>query len=231
MRDFNTPYTAAINGQDVTAFGALVESYSIGGTPVTSSLFLGRNRTTPRLLSHTIGMRPITLNLFFAAPTQKRLAMNKSALDALLVGLPEINFPDGFLYRCSLQSIGDLKILGVEGNQVIATCSYKLTGIRHDSLETHVGNTIFAQGTMPRMDCRLACTTTQARETLQMGPVTFTSVPSGARVIADGIDGILTVGGEPAVGATFLHLPYLVPGEQTLTCPELLTIEYYPTYI
>lgn len=231
MRDFNTPYTAFINGHNVMDFGALVESYSVGGTPVTNSIFLGRNRTTPRLLANTVGMRPITINLFFTARTQHRLALNKSHLDGLLVGLPEINLPDGFLYRCSLSSIGDLQILGVEGNQVIAKCVYKLTGIRHDPLAIVAGNTINAEGTMPRMDCRLICMTTQARETLPMGPVTFTNVPAGVAVVADGIDGILTVDGETAVGATFLHLPYLVPGEQTITCPEALTIEYYPTYI
>ena len=65
---------------------------------------------------------------------------------------------------------------------------------------------------------------------MQVGSVTFSGIHAGDVVVADGIDGILTVNGSPVV-ANFTKLPYLVPGEQTIVCPETLTVEYYPTYI
>lgn len=227
---YRAPYTAYINGVDILDCGALVRSYTIGGTAVQNVAFKGRNRTTIRQLAHTIGTRDITLELFFAAPTQHELALQKSRLDALLLGTPELHLPDGFYYQASLQSAGDLQMLGVEDNQVIAECTYKLKGIRRSAPVSYTGNTIYAEGTMPQMDCVLRCTASRAYSSLQLGPVVFSNVPAGAEVVADGVNGILTVNGA-AVAATLTRLPYLVPGEQTIECPETLTIEYSPTWL
>jgi len=225
------PYTLFIDGVNVADFGALVESYTVGGAEVKSSVFQGRNRTTIRQLAFTIGRRSIKIVLFFAAKTQRALAEQKSQVDALLLGVPDLHLPDGFYYFSVLKSAGDLEILGVEGNKVIGHATYKLEGVRHDALQTVVSNTVAARGTMPRMDAIFSCVTTAARETLQVGPVTFRNVPSGAAVIADGIDGILTVNDAVAAGAVFTRLPFLVPGQQTIECPELLTVQYYPCWM
>ena len=85
---------------------------------------------------------------------------------------------------------------------------------------------------MPQMDAIFSCTTTAVRSTLQVGPVTFRNVPRGAAVIADGINGQLTVNGAAAAAnATFTRLPFVVPGQQTITCPETLTVQYYPCWV
>lgn len=223
-------YSAFINGADIADFGALVESYAVGGAVLNNTTYQGRNRTSFQELSYQIGLRPITLNLFFAAASQHELAMHKSQLDARMVGKFEIRLPDGFLYSCIAEEIGAVQMLGQEGNQMIAQSTYTLQGVRHDPLQTVTGNTLLAEGTAPRMDCRLRCRTTAARATLQMGPVTFKNVPSGATVIADGIDGVMTVNGAGVI-PQFESLPYVVPGRQTITCPETLTIEYYPVWI
>jgi hypothetical protein len=230
-KHFKNPYTIFIDGVNVADHAALVESYTIGGTPVKPSVYLGRNRTTPRELARTIGMRSVSFSLFFQAKTQRELALHKSELDAQLVGLPDLHMPDGFYYRCSVDSIGALEILGVEEKGVIGLASYQLQGIRHDPLTTVEGNTVHALGTMPQMDCRLTCAASQDYDALQVGPVVFAYVPGGAVVVADGIDGLLQVNGSPAVGATITRLPYLVPGDQTIPCPEPLIVEYYPTWI
>lgn len=227
---FPSPYTIWINDKDVRDFHALVESFTIGGSSVKNQIFQGRNRTSWVQLAHAVGMKPVTFSLFFSGPDKRSLTLDKSSVDALLVGKSEIHMPDGFYYTCSLKSLGDLKILGVEGNKVIGICAYKLEGIQHDPLETVSGNTIFARGTMPQMDAVFRCTTTAARTSLQVGPVTFSNVPNGASVIANGMTGQLTVNGTQ-VKADFTRLPFLVPGEQTITCPENLTIQYYPCYI
>lgn len=226
------PYTLFIDDVNVADLGCLVESYTVGPAAVNSAIFQGRNRTTFRQLAYTIGRRDITVSLFYAAKTQRELAEQKSQVDARLLGTPDLHLPDGFHYFAVLKSAGDLKILGIEGNRVIGLASYKLEGIRHDSLQTVTGNTIKASGTMPQMDAIFSCATTAARSALQVGPVTFRNVPAGAAVVADGINGRLTVNGvAAAANATFTRLPFVVPGQQTITCPETLTVQYYPCWV
>lgn len=227
---FPNPYTIWINGKDVREHHALVESFTIGGSPVKNDIFQGQNRTSWTQLSYSIGMRQVSFSLFFSGPNRRAITLDKSAVDALMIGKVEIHMPDGFYYTASLKSLGDLKILGVEGNKVIGLCTYKLDGIRHDELQTITGNTVYAIGTMPRMDAVFRCVTTAARASLQVGPVTFSDVPAGASVEANGMTGELKVNGVQ-VKATFTKLPYLVPGEQTIPCPETLTVEYYPCYV
>ena len=229
-KGFPNPYTAFINDTDIMDFGAVVESFKISGSAVSNSIYQGRNRTTFHELAYTVGMKTITLNLFFSDPTRRQLTLNKSAVDALMVGKIVLHMPDGFYYDAILTGSAELQMLGVEQNQLIALCTYTFQGIQRDELRTVTGNTILAEGTAPRMDCRLKCTATANRSTLQVGTVTFSGINTGDEIVADGIDGILTVNGTPVV-ASFTKLPYLVPGEQTFACPETLTIEYYPTYI
>jgi hypothetical protein len=61
--------------------------------------------------------------------------------------------------------------------------------------------------------------------------VVFKNVSEGDVLTADGINGRMLKNGVPTTGVTFTHLPYLVPGSQTITCPETLTVKYYPSYI
>ena len=229
-KGFPNPYTAFINDIDIMDYGAVVESFKVSGSGIANSIYQGRNRTTFHELAYTIGMKTITLTLFFSAETRRRLTLNKSAVDALMVGKISLHMPDGFYYDSILTSAGELQMLGVEQNQLIASCTYTFQGIQRDDLRTVTGNTLYADGTAPKMDCRLTCTATENRATMQVGTVTFSNIQSGDVVVADGIDGVLTVNGTP-VAASFTKLPYLVPGEQTITCPETLTVEYYPTYI
>ena len=223
-------YSAFIGDTDIAAFGALVESYAVGGVQLNNTIYQGRNRTSFQELSYQIGLRAITLNLFFAAASQHELTAHKSQLDALMVGKFEIRLPDGFWYTCIAEEIGAIQMLGQEGNQMIAQSAYTLQGIRHGELQKVTGNTLIVDGTAPRMDCRLTCKTTAVRATLQMGPVTFKNVPFGATVVADGIDGLLTVNGSGVI-PEFSTLPYVVPGRQTISCPETLTVEYFPIWI
>ena len=230
LKGFPNPYTAFINDIDIIDYGAVIESFKVSGSALVNSIYQGRNRTTFHELAYTVGMKTITLNLFFSAPTRRRLTLNKSALDAIMVGKIVLHMPDGFYYDAILTGSAELQMLGVEQNQLIALCTYTFQGIQRDELRTVTGNTILAEGTAPRMDCRLKCTATANRSTLQVGTVAFSGISAGDEIVADGIDGILTVNGTPVI-ASFTKLPYLVPGEQTFACPETLTIEYDPTYI
>lgn len=226
-------YTAFINGKNVMDFGALVQSYKVGGTPVTQDYYQARNRAGFASLSYTLGLKPITLVLFFAAPTQRELTMQKSAVDAALLADPlELHLPDGFYYKSVLQGAGELAMLGVEANKMIASCTYALAGIQHDAVRQVWGSEVFAEGTFPEMPCRLACTASFDYSSIQLGPVTFTDVTAGDELVADGIGGVLTINGEPAgTRASFVHLPRLTPGLQTIVCPEPVSVTYAPAWL
>lgn len=219
-----------INDVPVTQYGAIVETYKVSGTGIENSIYQGLGRTSFAELSYRLGQKVISVNLFFSASTQRALAERKSALDGLMVGKTELHLPDGFFYTAVCTSFGELQMLGVERSQMIALCTYMFSGIQHDALQTVTGNTVLVKGSMPRIDCRISCETTAPRASLTLGTVTFFSVPAGAMVVADGMTGELSVNGQQVL-PSFSRLPYVSPGLQTFSCPETLTVSYYPTWI
>lgn len=223
--------TMHINGVNIADFGVLVESMKVGAIQTSTDVYQGVNRTNFNVLNSTQYMRPLSVNLFYSAPTRRELALTKSKLDNMMVGKLELWLPDGFYYSSYLESAGEETILGVEHNKVIALCAYQFKGIRHDKLEKVEANTVICKSTVPRTDCRLTCTASQAYASLQIDTVTITNVAKDDVLVVDGITGrILQNGGLCAGNMSFLHFPYLVPEENNLTCPEDLTVEYYPTY-
>lgn len=223
--------TMHINGVNIYDYGVLVESLKVGAIETTNEVYQGVGRTNFNVLNTTLYMRPITVNLFFSAPTKRELALIKSKLDNMMVGKLELWLPDGFFYSAYLLSAGEENVLGVENNKVISVCTYQFKGVRHDKLETVNGNTVICKSTVPHTDCRLTCTASQDYASLQIDTVTITNVHSGDVLIVDGITGrILQNGGLCAGNMSFIHFPSLVPDKNILTCPEDLTVEYYPTY-
>lgn len=229
--DFNPFETAYVNGVSILDVGAVLESYSVGGTEITNETYQGRNRTHFNLLAKQFGRKTVTMTVFFHAVDRHLLTIQQSKLTAILTGVVELMLPDGFYYRSTLDEVGDLSIIGVDGKGCIAECTYTLSGIQHDEMVTVEGNTVVAEGTLWSMDCILTCTASRAYSSIRVGTVTFTNVAQGAVLTADGINGRLLKNGTPTTGASFTHLPYLVPGEQTIQCPEILTVQYYPSYI
>jgi hypothetical protein len=229
--DFDPFETAYVNGVSILDVGAILESYTVGGTEITNEIYQGRNRTHFNLLAKQFGRKTVTMTVFFHAVDRHLLTIQQSKLTAMLTGVVELMLPDGFYYRSTLDEVGDLSIIGVDGKGCIAECTYTLSGIQHDEMVTVEGNTVVAEGTLWSMDCILTCTASRAYSSIRVGTVTFTNVAQGAVLTADGINGRLLKNGKPTTGASFTHLPYLVPGEQTIQCPEILTVQYYPSYI
>lgn len=223
--------TMFINGVNIYDYGVLVEKMNVGAIETQNSVYQGVNRTNFNVLDTIQGMRTISVSLFYAAETRRELALIKSKLDNMMMGKLELFMPDGFFYSSYLVSAGEENILGVEHNKVIALCSYQFKGIRHDDLVTAEGNTVICKSTVPRTDCRLTCTASQDYDSLQIDTVTITNVHSGDVLTVDGITGrILQNGALCAGNMSFIHFPFLVPGENELECDEDLTVEYYPTY-
>ena len=225
--------TMHINGTNIADFGVLVESMKVGAIQTSQEVYQGVNRTNFNVLDTIQYMRTISVNLFYSAPTRRELALIKSKLDNMMIGKLELWLPDGFYYSSYLESAGEENMLGVERNQVIALCSYQFKGVRHDKLETvqAVNNTVICKSTVPHTDCRLTCTATQDYASLTIDTVTITGVTAGDVLVVDGILGRILQNGAPCAGnMSFVHFPSLSPEANTLTCPEDLTVEYYPTY-
>jgi hypothetical protein len=210
--DFDPFETAYVNGVSILDVGAILESYSVSGTEITNEVYQGRNRTHFNLLAKQFGRKTVTMTVFFHAVDRHLLTIQQSKLTAMLTGVVELMLPDGFYYRSTLDEVGDLSIIGVDGKGCIAECTYTLSGIQHDELVTVEGNTVVADGTLWQMDCILSCTASRAYSSIQVGTVTFTGVSAGNVLTADGINGRLLKNGTPTTGASFTHLPYLVPG-------------------
>ena len=223
--------TMHINGVNIADFGVLVESLKVGAIETQQETYQGVNRSNFNVLDTIQYMRTINVNLFYSAPTRRELALIKSKIDNMMIGKLELWLPDGFYYSSYLVSAGEENILGVERNQVIALCSYQFKGVRHDKLEKVESNTVICKSTVPHTDCKLTCTASQNYASLQIDTVTITNVTAGDVWVVDGITGrILQNGALCAGNMSFIHFPSLVPDENTLTCPEDLTVEYYPTY-
>jgi hypothetical protein len=228
--------TMHINGTNIADFGVLVESLKVGAIETVSDVYQGVNRTNFNVLDTIQYMRSINVNLFYAAPTRRELALIKSRLDNMMTGKLELWLPDGFYYSAYLESAGEESYLGVERNKVIALCAYQFKGIRHDPLETvnttaANDNIVVCKSTVPHTDCRLTCTASRDYAGLTIDTVMITNVHAGDVLTVDGITGrILQNGALCAGNMSFTHFPSLKPDVNRLICEEDLTVEYYPTY-
>lgn len=225
--------TIYINGQCISSLGAEgLRDYKIGGTSVTNEYFQGRNRTSYVVLASFFGMKPIEFTLAFSAKTRREALIHKSRVDALLFGKSEIYMPDGFYYTCMLQSPGDVSWQGVEGNQVLAQATYQLLGIQHDALVTVDGENFICLSTIAQTDCILSVTVSQAADAYELGGATFRDVKSGEKLVFDGINKRILRNDAPgAQNVDWVNFPSLVPGENSITAADPVTVEYYPTYM
>ena len=225
--------TIYINGKDIRDFGAEGQrDYTIGGTQVTNEYFQGRNRTSYVVLASFFGMKTIQFTLVFSAKTRHEALLNKSCLDALLFGKPEIYMPDGFYYSCILNSIGDIEWQGQDGNLMLAIASYQLTGMQHGELVTVLGDDFICSSTMEKTDCILSVTVSQAAETYALGGAIFHDVAAGEKLVFDGINKRILRNGAPgAANVEWINFPSLAPGKNSVTAADPVTVEYYPTYM
>lgn len=219
-----------INGKPISEYRAeLMRDYSVTAASVESATYQGRNRTHFHLVTQTFGMKRLSLSLFFHARHHDEVMQAKTAFDGSLWGVLEIAMPDGYLYRCVLESAGELSYVGY----VCGVADYTFTGMQQKPLVTVSGQQLVCVSTVPYTDVRIDAKTTAADGSL--GGVPFSGLPVGQPITVDGIEKRLLLDGAPyATGFALTGaFPSLVPGSNTIAAEgvENVTVSYYPTFM
>lgn len=222
-----------VGSRDPEAHGVrLQQGYTVGGTAVTNTIFQGRNRTSYRLLAGVFGRKPISFTLTYQGRTERECALQRSMVEGWMWGKVELYLPTGFWYTSTLTSIGEATREGVDGVQVLMHVQYDFEGVQHDPLVTVDGTSFNNPGTMPQSDCIVQATVGTAASSYQLAGATFANVTAGEVLTVDGINGRLLRNGAPAPGnVTFTRFPYVVPGHNSFTALDPVTVQFYPCYI
>lgn len=223
-----------INDVDISEYGAkaLRNSIKIGGTKIDNDYFQGRNRTHYTLMATTYGLKTVGFTLVFIAKRLRRALEQKSKCEASMFNGCEIHLPDGFYYRCMVESIDEASISGVDGLEVLVECQYEFSGIQHDKLEVvEDGAEFYAKGTMPRMDCILEVTVGTSADSYSLGGATFGAVSVGDVLQFDGINKRFLKNGAPTTATDWVSFPYITSGLNQITALDTVKVTYYPCYI
>lgn len=233
MHEINTE-RIFINNVDIAEYGAkaLRDSIKIGGSAITNDYFQGRNRTHYTLMATTYGLKAVGFSLVYQGKHLHRVMEQKSKCEASMFNGCEIHLPDGFYYRCMVESIGECTIKGVDGLQVLIECAYKFNGIQHeDVVEVEDGTKFYARGTMPKMDCRLDVIVSTAASSYTLGGATFGAVQVGDTLTFDGIYKRFLKNGAPVTATNWTSFPYVTSGLNSFTAADTVKVTYYPCYI
>lgn len=222
-----------INNSPSGEFGCrLLQSWSVKDAALSPTFLQGKSCTTFTAFGSTIGLKTISLPVHIYGSSPRDALQKRSLLtSALMQNIVNLQMPDGFLYRAALSNSGSCQALTQDG--CILSCQYELTGMQCDPLQqitTH-GN-FFVQGTHPFMDCCIICIVGKAAQRYTMAGITWQNVQTGDVLIIDGLKKqVLKNGSNAALDNDLTQWVKLHPGENHLTAPDPLTIEYYPTYL
>lgn len=215
-----------VNGRPISWYGGELQyDYSVTGAELdTSYTSTGQ---FPLLLQQKAGLKTISLPITFHGKDSKEAYMRYSLFCQDASGTPELTLPDGFLYTAIMTGISAEKYI-TEGSMDV---TFTFAGIRHGPYQKVTGNRLICMSTLPKTDCILTVTVKKTQTNYKVGSVTFPNVTAGEKLCVDGITKRILVGGVPAAQrAEWLEFPYLVPGINNITCPDTVTVEYYPAY-
>lgn len=226
--------TIYINSKELSEFNAraLRDTIKIGGTEVKNDYFQGRNRTNYTLMDKTYGLKAVSFTLAYIGRSLHETLEKKSLCETEMFGTCEIYMPDGFYYRCMLESIGEATTKGVDGVEVLIECAYKLKGIQHERMiEVANGSRFFARGTMPTMDCIIEVTVSQDAEHYRIAGADFGAVEAGDVLVFDGINKRFLKNGAPTTAKEWISFPRVTSGLNQFTTPDIPKVKYYPCYL
>lgn len=222
-----------INGKNPEDYGAMaLLSYKVSGSPITNTIFQGRNRSAYRLIASVYGQKSVSLSLIYKGKTYREASMLRSVIERWMWGKIELFMPDGFYYTVTLKSVGDGVPIGQENNMILIPVEYEFSGIQHDAMVTTAGESFINPGTLPYADCICSVTASAATDSYVLAGCTFQDVTQGESLVVDGINGRVLRNGAPAPGnVTFTSFPQVVPGENSFTADDPVTVQYYPSYL
>ena len=220
-----------INGEPISKYGGIMlGTPRVSNAEYTSTYSYQRTRSTIRHLSHDIGMKTLEVNVAFLGDSIHEIQMKRSVFRAALIGLVDLSFTqDGFSYFS--EYLGDAELESEYNGAVMS--KFKFSAVQHLPLKKVTGTKVFCESTVPITDCKLTAIMPVTGTNFILGPVKFLHAFEGTLAVADGINGLITEDGY-SLQTSFVHLPYLVPGDneiETTADPSTVTIEYYPTFL
>lgn len=217
-----------VNNNDLADYGGRLRmEYTYTPPTLSNEYFKGRKRSSFILLNSNFELGSLSCPVVFEGIDRNDVTMKKTAFEQIAFGHCDIDMDDGFSYFAFLDSIGDASYPSAS----LIETDYVFKCIRHGQYKTVEGNTVFCESTLPNTDCILSVTVGETGTNYVVGTVTFPNVTQGEQIVVDGINKRILVNGSPAADqAEWIRFPYLVPGENNLTCNDTMTVEYYPVY-
>ncbi len=120
-----------INDLDISVFGANILSLDVGAHVISNPHYTYANRLRPLKLKEEKSSRNLKLSVEFFGEYEEIVAEKQSNFTKYLIENElEIHHLDGFIYHCTLSSIGDIERVA----SFIYTTTYELVGFRHKDL-------------------------------------------------------------------------------------------------
>lgn len=224
-----------INGTGSASYSCLLlRSYSITGPTITRTRLAASKGQNFRLICTRYGLLTIKLPVHVFGTSPEDVAQKESKLRAaLLNGIVELTMPDGYYYTSVLESAGESSEISDDG--CVRSLTFTLSGYRHGALQKQSvksGAKFRVSGTAAEMACRLTATVGTAATTYVMSSAVWVNVAKGDKLVLDGMEHTATKNGANAIGSCdIVEWPTLQAGYNTVTCPDALTVEYYPIWI
>lgn len=237
-----------INGIDVSAYNARLQSYSVSGTTVTNNLSASRNiLTAPTLFSSIPGTRTLSLTLTFypwylgdnakGLSVSDRLAIaaeNITAFEGLLVGkVVEIALPDGFIYTAIVNSIAAATFDSSGEHDV----TYTFIAVRHAKPISEIikaNSYMICKSNTATLPIITAVYANAAAEVTLQG-VKIKNITANTTIVIDSVSGKITASGKNKFGdSDLIDFPVLQPGKNQITSSVSdvsITVSYTPIYI
>ena len=235
-----------VNGVNIKKYSARLLTYSVGGTALTHSTspagtILKMNRVyhtvlAPRNLSITLTFFPVSSDSSRNTTIPERLSrstQNIVRFESELIGqIVEIGLPDGYYYTACLTAI-QAPTFDATGEQDV---TYTFFAIRHELQRKETvssGDKLICRSNT-KTPCKISFELSSAQNTITVCGITINTVAANTEIVIDSVNGLITAGGVNKFNDTaFVDFPYLLPGENTISCSvagTTLTVLYTPIF-
>lgn len=237
-----------INGVDISAYNARLQSYSVSGTTITNNLSASSSiLTAPTLFSAVPGTRTLSLTLTFyphylgdnakGLSVSDRLAIateNITAFEGLLVGkVVEIALPDGFIYTAIVNSIAAATFDSSGEHDV----TYTFNAVRHAKPISEIikaNSYMICKSNTATLPIITAVYASAAADVTLHG-IKIKNITANTTIVIDSVSGKITANGKNKFGdSDLIDFPILQPGKNQITSSVSdvsITVSYTPIYI